>query len=286
MLSPPPAFASQGTGACSDSGNTVGCTAGTGGSGGTGTTGGSGATTTGDNSGGGTTAPSCPNYVADPQGGAPPAGENPNGAWYINTCAVGTPQGMATGIVWIVNNQPPPPPPPDPAVVAAQADSQLQLATPTLTFSPAATAYVNFPEWLWINPAIWHPFTTSATACNAGGCTTVAATATPVYVTWDTGDMAPVTVCYGPGTPYDASVPYLRAIDPVLAHLRDQLLWRAVPERPGSRRGLPDHRHCQLERDLGRPRRFHRPTRGHQYQRNVHLESATDRIRPEVRKNL
>jgi hypothetical protein len=27
-------------------------------------------------------------------------------------------------------------------------------------------------------------------------------------VTWDTGDMAPVTVCYGPGTPYRASVPF------------------------------------------------------------------------------
>ena len=142
-----------------------------------------------------------------PQGGAPPAGENPNGAWYINTCAVGTPQGQGTGLTWIVNNQPPPPPPPDPAVVAAQAASQLQLASPTLTLSPAANAYVNFPEWLSINAAIWHPFTTSATACNAGGCTTVAATATPDYVTWDTGDATPATVCDGPGTPYDASVP-------------------------------------------------------------------------------
>jgi hypothetical protein len=146
--------------------------------------------------------------VPYPQGGAPPAGENPNGAWYINTCAVGIPQGQGTGLTWIVNNQPPPPPPPDPALVAAQAASQLQLASPTLMLSPAANAYVNFPEWLSINAAIWHPFTTSATACNAGGCTTVAATATPDFVTWYTGDTAAATVCYGPGTPYDTSVAF------------------------------------------------------------------------------
>jgi hypothetical protein len=146
--------------------------------------------------------------VPYPQGGAPPAGENPNGAWYINTCAVGTPQGQGTGLTWIVSNQPPPPPPPDPALVAAQAASQLQLASPTLTLSPAANAYVNFPEWLSVNAAIWHPFTTSATACNAGGCTTVAATATPDYVTWDTGDTTAATVCYGPGATYDTSVAY------------------------------------------------------------------------------
>jgi len=213
MLHPGSAFAGQGGtsggGSCSDSGNTVGCTTGVGGSGGTGTTGGSGATTTGNGGGGGsTTAPTCPNYVPYPEGGAPPAGENPNGAWYINTCAVGTPQGQGTGLAWIVNNQPPPPPPPDPAVVAAQAASQLQLASPTLTLSPAANAYVNFPEWLSINAAIWHPFTTSATACNAGGCTTAAATATPDYVTWNTGDSTAATVCYGPGTAYDTSVAF------------------------------------------------------------------------------
>jgi hypothetical protein len=93
-------------------------------------------------------------------------------------------------------------------VVAAQAGSQLQLATPTLTFSPAANAYVKFPEWLAINATIWHPFTTSATACNAGGCTTVTATATPTYVTWDTGDPVAPTVCNYPGTPYRPNVPF------------------------------------------------------------------------------
>jgi hypothetical protein len=206
-LSSSSAFASQGTGACADSGNTVGCTADAGGSGGNGASGGTGATVTGDGSGG-SPAPTCPNYVPYPQGGPPPAGENPNGAWYENTCASGNAQGMATGVTWIVTGQPPPPPPPDPAIVAAQAASQLQLAAPTLTFSPATAAYVKFPEWLWIDGAIWHPVTTTATACNAGGCTTVAATATPDDVSWDTGDGTPATVCDGPGTPYNLSVPY------------------------------------------------------------------------------
>ncbi len=212
MLFSGTAFAGQGglsggTGACADSSNTIGCTADAGGSSGSDTSGGTGANVTGDNGGGTTPAPSCPNYVPYPQGGPPPAGENPNGAWYVNTCAVGTAQGMGTGVVWILTDQAPPPPP-DPAVVAAEAASQLQLATPTLTFSPATTAYVKFAEWLWIDAAIWHPVTTSATACNAGGCTTVAATATPDDVTWDTGDGTPDTVCDGPGTPYDLAVPY------------------------------------------------------------------------------
>ena len=123
-------------------------------------------------------------------------------------CRRGQPAGSALGSIWVVNGQPPPPPPPDPAVVAAQAGSQLQLATPTLTFSPAANAYVKFPEWLAINATIWHPFTTSATACNAGGCTTVTATATPTYVTWDTGDRVAPTVCNYPGTPYRPNVPF------------------------------------------------------------------------------
>ena len=100
---------SGGGGNCADSGNTVGCSAGTGGSSGTGSSGGTGIITTGDNSGGSAAVPTCPNYVPYPQGGPPPAGENPNGAWYLNTCAVGSEQGMATGLVWILTSQIPPP---------------------------------------------------------------------------------------------------------------------------------------------------------------------------------
>jgi hypothetical protein len=62
--------------------------------------------------------------------------------------------------------------------------------------------YVNLAEWLWITPSIWHPFTTSAQACTAGGCVTATATAAPVSVTWETGDGSTVT-CDGPGTAYN-----------------------------------------------------------------------------------
>ena len=155
-------------------------------------------------------------------------------------------------------------------MVAAQAASQLQLASPTLTFSPATNAYVNFPEWLSINAAIWHPFTTSATACNAGGCTTVAATATPDYVTWDTGDTTPATVCYGPGTPYDPSVPYSEQSTQCSHTYAISSYGEPSPDGQAERRGLPDHRHCHLERDLGGPRWLHRPTRGHRNQGNIH----------------
>jgi hypothetical protein len=68
--------------------------------------------------------------------------------------------------------------------------------------NPSGAGDVNLAEWLWIDPSLWHPITTSATACNAGGCTTSSATATPEDVTWDTGDGGSVT-CAGPGTAYD-----------------------------------------------------------------------------------
>jgi hypothetical protein len=201
-----------GTGSASDGNGTVNVSAGQ--LGNSGIPAEPGGITAGNNSGDAAPPPACPNYVPysaeypGSNGGPPAVGANPNGAWYMNTCAVGTQQTMGTGLIWVVNGQPPPPPPPDPAVVAAQAGSQLQLATPTLTFSPAANAYVKFPEWLAINATIWHPFTTSATACNAGGCTTVTATATPTYVTWDTGDPVAPTVCNYPGTPYRPNVPF------------------------------------------------------------------------------
>ena len=88
----------------------------------------------------------------------------------------------------------------------AQAASELQLPTPTLTLSPSTTGYVNLAEWLWITSSMWHPLSTTAQACNAGGCVAATATATPSYVTWDTGDGSMFT-CNGPGTPYDPSLP-------------------------------------------------------------------------------
>ncbi|HEX3980586.1 MAG TPA: hypothetical protein VHW93_05160, partial [Acidimicrobiales bacterium] len=87
-----------------------------------------------------------------------------------------------------------------------QAASELQLPIPTLTLSPATTGYVNLAEWLWIDSTAWHSLSTTAQACNAGGCVTATATATPSFVTWATGDGSNVT-CNGPGTPYDPVLP-------------------------------------------------------------------------------
>ena len=220
-----------------------------------------------------------------PQGGAPPAGENPDGAWFIDTCATGTGQGQGTGVTWIVNNQPPPPPPPDPALVAAQADSLLRLATPTLTVSPSANAYVNFPEWLWIDSAIWKSVTTSATACNAGGCTTVAATATPLSVTWDTGDQTASTVCDYPGTPYQPGVPYSGQTTQCSHTYTISSVNEPSPDGNPNDASFPITATVTWGVDLGRTRWLCRPARKHHHRGHVHLEGGPDRIRPEMRKN-
>ncbi len=205
------AFAVATTGGCSDSGSTVTCGAGVGGQSGSGGGSGGGATLTG--SGGGSTQPQCPDFVpysvASPgggDGGPPPAGAPQPGAWYVDLCAVGSVQGMSTGVQWFATGQVPGTPPPDPATVGAEAASGLRLPEPSLTLSPATTAYVNLAEWLRIDPSVWHSFTTSAQACTAGGCTTASATATPSYVTWSTGDGSTVT-CNGPGTAYNEAIP-------------------------------------------------------------------------------
>jgi len=214
-VTPGIAFAGTGTGGgsggCTDSGQTVTCGAGVGGQPGSGGGDGAGATLT--SAGGGSTAPQCPDFVpysvAIPgggDGGAPPAGAPQPGAWYVNLCAQGSVQGMATGVEWFATGLVPGTPPPDPALVGAQAASELRLASPSLVLSPSNSGYVNLAEWLWIDPSIWHPLTTTAQACNAGGCTTASATAKPAYVTWSTGDGSTVT-CNGPGTVYDTATP-------------------------------------------------------------------------------
>jgi hypothetical protein len=138
-------------------------------------------------------------------GGPPPAGVSQSGAWYVNLCATGNAVTQGLGVAWFATGQVPTVPPPDPAVVGAQAASELQLPSPSLTLSPSTKGYVNLAEWLSINQSTWHTFTTSAQACNAGGCVTATASATPVYVTWDTGDGSTVT-CNGPGTPYNPNI--------------------------------------------------------------------------------
>ena len=204
------AFAGGNTGGCADSGNTVVCGAGTGGQsgGGAGTSGGGSSA-----SGGGSTQPQCPDFVpysvAFPgggDGGPPPPGATVPGGWYVDLCAVGSVQGMSTGVQWFATGQVPGTPPPDPATVGAQAASELRLPGPAPSESPTGRGYVNLAEWLWISSSIWHPFTTTAQACTAGGCATATATATPAYVTWNTGDGSSLT-CNGPGAVYNPALP-------------------------------------------------------------------------------
>jgi len=120
----------------------------------------------------------------------------------VDLCSVGNAQSIAQGVQWFATGQAPTVATPDPAIVGAQAASELQLPTPSLALSPVTTGYANLAEWLAVTPSIWHLFTTSAQACNAGGCTTATATATPAIVTWNTGDGSVVT-CNGPGTAYN-----------------------------------------------------------------------------------
>lgn len=108
---------------------------------------------------------------------------------------------MATGLVWFATGQRPAGAAPPPEVAAAEAASQLHLPSPTVEMSPAGTGYVNLPEWLWIGPSLWKPFTTTARACNRAGCSSATATATPAAVVWNLGDGTSVT-CAGPGVPY------------------------------------------------------------------------------------
>ncbi len=133
-----------------------------------------------------------------------------SGQWEAESCQAldgGTSLG-GVAIIWVPNAPPPPPPPPPPSPysVAAQAESQLSLPSPTLILNPSTFGLVNFPEWFWVNPGIWAPDSTSATACNVSGCVTATATATPISVEWNSGDNS-TTTCNGPGIPYNESLP-------------------------------------------------------------------------------
>src|ERR1700686_1990060 len=121
------AFAGGSLGGCADSGSTVTCGSGLSGDPGSG----GGNSASGSSSGGGAAQQHCPDYVlysvAVPgaEGGPPPTGAVQPGAWYVDLCAVGSPQGIATGVQWFAMGQAPGPPPPDPATVGAQAASEL-----------------------------------------------------------------------------------------------------------------------------------------------------------------
>ncbi len=180
---------------------TVGAGSG-GGSGGSGGVSGSpGATPTG---GGGAGSPwSCTyTYLAlNNQGGFPPGGPQP-GAWYSVTCVDAATAVQVTQTVWVTGSAPAGTPEVDPRTLALQAENSINLPQPTVHLDPSGTSVVGLATWLWIDPAIWHDESVTATS----GPVSATAVARPVAVRWTSGDGGEV-VCQGPGTAYAPWLP-------------------------------------------------------------------------------
>ncbi len=161
----------------------------------------------GTSSGGGGSAGASPwectyTYLAlNNEGGFPNGGPTP-GAWYSVTC-VDTESGtQVTQTVWITSSQPTATPPVNPYALAVQAENSIALPDPSIHLDPWATSVVNLATWLWVDPAIWHGESVTASA----GTVTATAVARPVAVVWSTGDGGSVT-CAGPGIAYEPSEP-------------------------------------------------------------------------------
>ena len=144
-------------------------------------------------------------YKADPSAQQTLGAGGPTpGVWVIVTCSGPGPVDPMLPI-WVSGAKP---------VVAAaqvsavalaeQAAKTLALSSPAIEMAPpdGHSQLVNVATWLWVNPALWHPVSASATA----GPVTATAVAAPTKVVWDMGDGQSVT-CDGPGTPYVASDP-------------------------------------------------------------------------------
>jgi hypothetical protein len=129
-------------------------------------------------------------------GGFAPGGPTP-GSWYTVTCANRLTGANVTQTEWIPDQSAAGPPPVDPHTLALQAENSLQLPAPTTHLNPSGASIVNLPTWLWIDAAIWHPQSVSASA----GPVSATAVATPVSVSWSMGDGGGLT-CDGPGTPF------------------------------------------------------------------------------------
>jgi hypothetical protein len=80
--------------------------------------------------------------------------------------------------------------------------------------SPTGPQLVRLPTWLWIDPRLWTPRTTSASVPGV----VVTATATPLRVSWATDDDSVVT-CTGPGTPWLTPVNDPTAASPTCGHI-------------------------------------------------------------------
>ena len=86
--------------------------------------------------------------------------------------------------------------------MALEAENSLRLPSPTGYFNPSGVSVVNLSTWFWIDAGLWHPYSVTATV----GSVSATAVATPIAVTWSTGDGG-VTTCDGPGIPFEPEQP-------------------------------------------------------------------------------
>ena len=125
--------------------------------------------------------------------GGPEAGQ-----FYIVSC---TGPGLGSGqsaIIWLADLPVGASTGVTPTAVAERAASSITLPGPEIRTDPSTTAVVNLPTWLWVDRSVWHAWKATATLAGMSAI----ATATPVSVTFDTGDGGHV-VCDGPGIPYE-----------------------------------------------------------------------------------
>lgn len=124
-------------------------------------------------------------------------GQEP-GSWYLKECPGQSANSIGSVVVWIPSQTSSGGTAPTPEVdVALEAERSMDLPAPKASVNPSPRAVVNLPEWLWIDPTIWHDVSVTATV----GGVTATATAVPSSVRWAMGDGSTV-VCDGPGTPY------------------------------------------------------------------------------------
>ena len=126
------------------------------------------------------------------------------GSWYLETCPGGSGGLPSTLVVWVptATVNAPVPISVAPTTVAQTAERSIRLPVPELHFNPSDYSVVNLPTWLWINSAIWHTYSATASV----GSLSATAEATPVSVTWSLGDGSSV-ICPGPGNAYQPGVP-------------------------------------------------------------------------------
>jgi len=123
-----------------------------------------------------------------------------SGGWVLPHCTDAQGNVLATTLVWqspaqLIALQ-------SIASLGQQAIAKLPLPSGFIRTAPSATTMqiVGATTWLWLDPAVWHTYTATATA----GPVAATATATPYRVAWNMGDGHTVT-CTGPGVPYDPS---------------------------------------------------------------------------------